>query len=79
VVTSFKCGAVDLIRSGDNGLLCDALDTQALAGHLETLCNHKLRDRIGAAGRETVRPLTLTHMADQLMALYRELLPIAEA
>ncbi len=45
----------------------------------ETLCDRKLRDRIGAAGRETVRPLTLTHMADQLMALYRELLPIAEA
>lgn len=79
VVTSFKCGAVDLIRSGGNGLLCDALDITALAGHLETLCHRKTRDRIGAAGRETVRPLTLTHMADQLMALYRELLPIADA
>jgi UDP-glucose:(heptosyl)LPS alpha-1,3-glucosyltransferase len=79
VVTSFKCGAVDLIRSGDNGLLCDALDTRALASHMETLCNRKARDRIGAAGRETVRPLTLAHMADRLMALYQELLPLGPA
>ena len=79
VVTSFKCGAVDLIRSGDNGLLCDALDTHALASHMETLCDRKTRDRIGAAGRATVRPLTLTRMAGHLMALYQELLSLGPA
>ena len=75
VITSFKCGAVDWVRSGENGLLCDALDTSALARHMETLCEPRTRDRIGAAGRDTVQPFTLTRMADQLIALYRELLP----
>ena len=74
VITSLKCGAVDLIESGKNGLLGDALDLHVLAEHMSALCDPDIRRRIGAAGRETVVALTLPRMADQLMALYRELL-----
>ncbi|GMV68261.1 MAG: hypothetical protein AMXMBFR76_07000 [Pseudomonadota bacterium] len=74
VITSLKCGAVDLIESGRNGLLCDALDIAALAAHMERLYDRRARERIGHAGRETVLPLTLDRMAGALMALYRELL-----
>ena len=76
VITSLKCGAVDLIESGRNGLLCDALDHPALAAHMAQLCDPHVRERIGDAGRETVLPLTLDRMAGELMALYRELLSI---
>ena len=76
VVTSLKCGAVDLIESGRNGLLCDALDDTALAAYMERLCDPRVRERIGDAGRETVLPLSLDRMAGELMALYRELLSI---
>ncbi|HMM44673.1 MAG TPA: glycosyltransferase family 4 protein [Candidatus Macondimonas sp.] len=76
VVTSLKCGAVDLIEIGRNGLLCDALDDTALAAHMERLCDPRVRERIGDAGRETVLPLSLDRMAGELMALYRELLSI---
>lgn len=74
VITSLKCGAVDLIESGRNGLLCDALDIAALAAHMERLYDGRARERIGHAGRDTVLPLTLDRMAGALMALYRELL-----
>ena len=79
VVTSLKCGAVDLIDSGRNGLLCDALDVPALAAHMEHLCDRRARERIGHAGRETVLPLSLDRMAGELMALYRALLSIDAA
>ena len=74
VITSLKCGAVDLIESGRNGLLCDALDIAALAAHMERLYDRRARERIGHAGRATVLPLTLDRMAGALMALYRELM-----
>lgn len=79
VITSLKCGAVDLIDSGRNGLLCDALDVPALAAHMEHLCDRRAREHIGEAGRETVLPLSLDRMAGELMALYHDLLSIDAA
>jgi UDP-glucose:(heptosyl)LPS alpha-1,3-glucosyltransferase len=74
VVTSVKCGAVDLIRSGENGLLCDALDIESLGAHLQTLLDGERRRAIGEAGRRTVAPLTLEAMADSLLRLYQRVI-----
>lgn len=77
VITSYKCGAVDLIRNGKNGYVCDALDRQALAAYMGELRSPDVRRKVGAAGRETVRPLSLEHMRERLLALYAQLLGAA--
>ncbi|MBF0180442.1 MAG: glycosyltransferase family 4 protein [Magnetococcales bacterium] len=74
LVTSHKCGAVDLIVPGRNGLLADALDAEDLARQLASLQDPGLREAMGRAARETVAPLTLEAMGTQLVALYQQLL-----
>jgi len=74
VVSSHRCGAaVDLIRSGENGLICDALDRVALVDHLRALRDAGLRARLGQAGRASIAHLTLANMRQELLALYRRL------
>ncbi|MBF0294140.1 MAG: glycosyltransferase family 4 protein [Magnetococcales bacterium] len=74
LVTSPKCGAVDLIEPGKNGLLAAALDPEDLARQLACLLDPVLRDAMGRAARETIAPFTLEAMGGQLVALYQELL-----
>ncbi|NGZ06421.1 MAG: glycosyltransferase family 4 protein [Magnetococcales bacterium] len=74
LVTSFKCGAADLIESGRNGFLVDALDLKRLTGMLERLGDPALRAAMGADARATVAGLSLEAMSAQLLALYHELL-----
>ncbi|MBF0627903.1 MAG: glycosyltransferase family 4 protein [Magnetococcales bacterium] len=74
LVTSLKCGAVDWIRHGENGLLADALDREALTCNLERLEDPILRAALGVAARSTVLPVSLEAMSMQLLELYRELL-----
>jgi UDP-glucose:(heptosyl)LPS alpha-1,3-glucosyltransferase len=67
VVTSTSCGAAELIRHGTNGYVCDALDMDGLAGHLDASC-------VPAASpgeiRETVSHLEIGRMAARLIELY---------
>lgn len=72
VVTSTTCGAAELIKPGENGLVCDALDTQALADCLDRLSGPERPDP--AAVRASVEHLGLEAMARQLSALYGQLL-----
>ena len=74
VVTSTKSGATDIIEPGHNGLVCDALDTDALIGHLNTLSEPDECRRIGAAARLTAETLTLEAMTRQYQALYHRIL-----
>ena len=74
VITSTKSGARDIIRQGENGYLCDALDIPVLRAHIETLGDAACRRRIGRAARETVAPMTLSRMAESYRQLYTELL-----
>jgi UDP-glucose:(heptosyl)LPS alpha-1,3-glucosyltransferase len=74
VVSSHRCGAaVDLIRNGENGLICDALDRAALIDHLRALRDPSLRARLGQAGRASIAHLTLANMRGELLALYQRL------
>ncbi|MBF0260375.1 MAG: glycosyltransferase family 4 protein [Magnetococcales bacterium] len=74
LVTSFKCGAVDLIEHGVNGLLGDALDLATLTENLRILLDPERRLRMGQAARETVAGLSLEAMSARLLALYQGLL-----
>lgn len=74
VVTSSKSGSVDIIESGRNGLVCDALDVDTLATYIDRLCTPAQCAHIGEAARASVEHLTLDNMAQQYLALYSELL-----
>ncbi|MEO5353573.1 MAG: glycosyltransferase family 4 protein [Magnetococcus sp. XQGC-1] len=74
LVTSYQCGAADLLRSGENGLLGDSLDRVRLLENIRLLLDPARRERMGQAARQTVEPLTLEAMSQRLVQLYQGLL-----
>ncbi|PWB55434.1 MAG: glycosyl transferase family 1 [Nitrosomonadales bacterium] len=74
VITSTKSGAAELVRAGENGFVCDALDQNGLASVMARLADQSARLRLGAAARETVTHLAPENMARQLLDLYRNLI-----
>ena len=75
VITSLKCGAIDIIENGKNGFLCDALDTQTLTTFMEKMISSpELRRTVGSKGRKTVTVFNLDRMSRQLLALYESIL-----
>jgi UDP-glucose:(heptosyl)LPS alpha-1,3-glucosyltransferase len=72
VVTSNTCGAAELIKEGENGFVCGAMDPEALAGYLDILSGPDRLDP--AAVRNSVGHLGLDAMAQQLSTLYGTLL-----
>jgi len=74
VITSNKCGAVDIIKQGKNGYICDALDIQSIAFHMQSLLDPTTRQQVGEAGLKHVQTLTLDAMTQQLLSLYQQLL-----
>jgi len=73
VVTSRMAGAGELISDGVDGLLTDrAWDVPAIAAHLARLRDDPgLRDRLGAAARARVEPLTWARTAAETLEVYR--------
>jgi len=74
MVTSTKCGAVDLIRDGVSGVVCDALDIPALRRGMAGLMDADARMRMGGEARKLVEPLSLDAMGEKLLTLYQSLL-----
>lgn len=74
VITSSKCGGAELIQQGVNGYVCDALDRDALAEHMEKLAHVVECRRVGLAARKTVEGMTFANMATELDRLYAQLL-----
>ena len=79
IVTSTKCGAAEIVREHDAGLVCDALDVDALAAHMRALEVAEARQRMGAAARAAVLPLSSSAMTLKLVLLYKELLAASVA
>jgi UDP-glucose:(heptosyl)LPS alpha-1,3-glucosyltransferase len=71
VVTSNTCGAAELIRPGENGFVCDAMNPAALAGYLDALSGSGRPDP--AIVRASVEHLGLDAMVQQLSTLYGSL------
>ena len=74
VITSLKCGAVDLIENERNGFVCDSLDKELIIKYMHLLRNPAIRSTVGDAGRKTVENFTTENMSKQLYTLYEEIL-----
>jgi len=74
VVTSTKCGGAELIREGQNGYVCDALDRERLAAAMQRLLDPGRARRLGDEARRSVEPYTLAATRANLTRLYEELL-----
>ncbi len=74
IVTSTSSGAAELALGHEAGLVCEAGDVRALAGHMRALLDPALRARLGERGRGAVLPLTASAMTERLLSLYGDLL-----
>jgi UDP-glucose:(heptosyl)LPS alpha-1,3-glucosyltransferase len=75
VLTSLQCGAAELIESGVNGWVCDVMDHTAWQQNIGLwLARRHDWPQLRAKARLIAEPLTLEHMAKQLLALYQKLL-----
>jgi len=74
ILVSPACGAAELIRNEDCGLVCDPLDNQALACAMQRLADPPTAASMGSAARRRVEGFTPEAMAGQLTDLYRKLL-----
>jgi UDP-glucose:(heptosyl)LPS alpha-1,3-glucosyltransferase len=72
VVTTRQCGAAELLRQDESGMVCDALDEASLASFLGRLDPRAAR-AMGARARATAESYGLDAMAQELLALYRAL------
>ncbi|MDP5239149.1 glycosyltransferase family 4 protein [Uliginosibacterium sp. 31-16] len=81
VLTSTSSGAAELVRLGENGERVDALDIPGMATALSRLlaASHDPAQQaaISAAARASVAHMSNETMAAELVALYRQLLPVA--
>jgi UDP-glucose:(heptosyl)LPS alpha-1,3-glucosyltransferase len=75
VITSRAAGAAELIEHGINGWLTnDPWDVNQLAAAVVALrADSELRDRLGRTARASVEELTWDRVAEETMAVYREL------
>jgi UDP-glucose:(heptosyl)LPS alpha-1,3-glucosyltransferase len=74
VITSTKSGGAELIEPDRNGYVCDALDVEALAGHMGSLLPRDRAAEMGRRAREIVLPYTFDAMSARLRCLYDVLL-----
>jgi len=74
VVTSLKCGAAELIRSGENGFVVDSQDAGGLTESLRVLLDGERAVTMGRAARTTVESMPLDKMSQELVKLYQGLI-----
>jgi UDP-glucose:(heptosyl)LPS alpha-1,3-glucosyltransferase len=74
VVTTRQCGTAEIIDEGANGFVVDALAIGDLAERLGRLNGPAAVD-MGRRARERAQDFGVEKMAEQFVALYRELLP----
>lgn len=75
VVTTTLNGVSEILQDGENGLVIGPNDPDALADRLRELSEKPdLRERIGAAGREAIRPYTWQNATENTMAVYETFL-----
>lgn len=74
VITSEKSGGAELIEPGKSGYVCDALDIDALAGHMRSLLGKGRHTEMGRMAREMVLPYTFDALSARLRSLYESLL-----
>jgi UDP-glucose:(heptosyl)LPS alpha-1,3-glucosyltransferase len=74
VITSTKSGAAEVITENQNGFICDVYDLQGLQNAMQVLCDKDVAKDMGAQARAVAEKYDLNSMAEQLTALYKNLL-----
>ena len=78
LLTSTTCGAAELVKRSECGVVVDALDVYSIAEGLAHLlaqaCNKARVEGLREAARGTVAHLSLEAMAERQLSLYRQLL-----
>lgn len=74
VITSFTCGGAEFIVNGQQGYVCDALDVPALISAVQAIPQRSADSSMGDAARERVLGCSPAALANQLHALYQEVL-----
>lgn len=71
-IVSDRCGAAELVRAGENGYVCSALEDAALAQQMGMIAAAPA-EPLRRHARATAEPYNLAAMAERLVDLYREL------
>ncbi len=74
VITSSTCGGAEFIVNGEQGFVCDALDVPALTAAIKAIPLRTEDSRMGDLARERVLPCSPQQLANQLHALYQQVL-----
>ncbi|MGY8626573.1 glycosyltransferase family 4 protein [Chromobacterium violaceum] len=75
ILTTKQCGGAELVRQGENGWVCDALDELALSSQIgEWLSLRSRWEDLSAAARRSAEPLSMEAMGARLLSCYREVL-----
>lgn len=76
VIAADVGGVPDLVRDGENGLLFDPLNDESMAGAVAQIFDHpqKTESMALVAQKEAVERFHPRHIAEQHLAIYRELL-----
>ncbi|MBF0286040.1 MAG: glycosyltransferase family 4 protein, partial [Magnetococcales bacterium] len=72
VLTSPESGAAELIVHGQSGLICDAVDEDALEALVRRLLDADERATLGEAGRQAVLPFTREAAVARMKPLYQQ-------
>jgi len=74
VITSTKSGGAEIVKTGVNGYVCDALDLECLRQCMRQLLDRERCQAMGQAARSTAEPMTLQRMSKALLDFYGTLL-----
>lgn len=74
VITSYKCGAGEIVAASNAGFLNDARDITALSQNMIRLLDADTRRMCAINARRAAQLLTATEMSGRLLALYDRLL-----
>jgi len=74
VIASAKCGAAELLPDCEAGFVYPSRDVAALAAHMQTLLDPRIRSRLGANARRAVASFSSAAITLQQVLLYRDLL-----
>lgn len=74
VITSPTCGGAEFITTGQNGYVCDALNTPQLSEAVMAIPSRFVDEKMGSYARERVRDATPEKLSQQLISLYQNIL-----
>ncbi len=74
IITSTGCGGAEFVRDGEEGFVCDALDTSALNRAVLAVPALSEDDTMGCAARRRVEPYGPERLATALTSLYQHVL-----